>query len=108
MRAKVEARAETKRQERQADTAKVDTTAPMLAILSEAFLSAADNLKWPKLRLKTSAGERVVLSRCGENSKTPGHINITDGGRYGENRYYGRISHRWPRLPSTRDARRRR
>lgn len=60
--------------------------------LAETFLTAAKGLKWPKLRLQTEAGQELVLSRCGERSRTPGAINVTDGGPYGYNTFFGRIS----------------
>lgn len=69
-----------------------NSPASELPRLAETFLSAAASLKWPKLRLTTSADRSVVLSLCGPNSRTPGHINVTDGGSYGSNIYYGRIS----------------
>ncbi len=65
---------------------------PLLDKLAQAFLSSSATLKYPKLRLKTESGQPVVLTRCTENSKTPGHINITDGGPYGANTYFGRIA----------------
>jgi hypothetical protein len=66
--------------------------ARVFATLAEAFLSAAADVKWPKLRLRTAAGAPVVLSRCGSQSRTVGHINVTDGKPFGENIYYGRIT----------------
>lgn len=62
------------------------------AELARAFLSSSASLKRPKLRLRTEDGQRVVLSRCGSKSKTPGFINITDGGPFGEGMYFGKIS----------------
>jgi hypothetical protein len=52
---------------------------------------ATENLKWPKIRLATKDDKPVVLSVAGPNSKTPGAINVTDGGPYGNNTWYGRI-----------------
>lgn len=75
------------------DRAKAESTAvPTLDKLAAAFLTAAGKLQWPKLRLMTEDGQSVVLTRCGPMSKTPGHINITDGGRFGSNRYFGRLT----------------
>ena len=59
--------------------------------LAHHFLTAASEVRWPKLRLVTKSGQKVVLSRAGSNSRTPGHIHVTDGGPYGANRYFGRI-----------------
>ena len=52
---------------------------------------ATEHLKWPKIRLETEGCKPVVLSVAGPNSKNPGTINITDGGPYGGNIWYGRI-----------------
>ena len=52
---------------------------------------AAANLKYPKIRINTEDGKLVVLSIAGPRSKYAGQIQITDGGTYPHNRYYGRI-----------------
>ncbi len=59
--------------------------------IAEMFNKAAGHLKFPKVRLQTASGQKVVLSRCGERSKTPGAINVTDGRKFGENLWFGRI-----------------
>src|SRR5439155_5606106 len=51
----------------------------------------AHSLKYPKIRLQTSTGQNVVLSRAGDKSKYTGQIQITDGRPYGANTYFGRI-----------------
>lgn len=52
---------------------------------------AAKALKFPKIHL--AAGEQPIrLAVAGERSKAPGTIHITDGGPYGQNTYFGRIS----------------
>lgn len=56
------------------------------------FTRAAGNLRYPKVRLQTSNGDPVVLSRAGQRSRHTGCINVTDGGRYGDNKWYGRIN----------------
>ena len=45
----------------------------------------------PRVRL-AFAGKDLVLTVAGEKSKTPGAVNMTDGGRYGMNTYWGRIT----------------
>ena len=55
------------------------------------FGKAAAKLKHPKIRLALPAGDPVVLSVAGPASKNPGSINITDGGPYGANVWYGRV-----------------
>jgi hypothetical protein len=49
-------------------------------------------LKWPKLTaLLHNDTLPVKLARAGDRSKKPGTINVTDGGRYPDNIWYGRI-----------------
>jgi hypothetical protein len=55
------------------------------------FQYAGSRLKWPKISLSDATGRPVVLSLSGPRSKYPGTVNVTDGGRYGENTWYGRI-----------------
>lgn len=55
------------------------------------FEKAAVHLKYPKINLSVN-GHPVVLYRNGPRSKHPGEISVTDGGSYGSNRYYGRVS----------------
>jgi hypothetical protein len=52
----------------------------------------AAGLRFPKIRLRSNDGGRVVLSMAGERSKAPGSLTVTDGGAYGVGRYFGRIS----------------
>lgn len=57
----------------------------------ELLQTASANLKYPKVRLQTEDGHPVVLGIAGPRSKYAGQINVTDGGPYGANRWYGRI-----------------
>jgi hypothetical protein len=52
----------------------------------------ASKLKHPKVRLALPDGSPVVLTIAGPNAKVPGSVNITDGGPYGANTWYGRVS----------------
>jgi Family of unknown function (DUF6011) len=52
---------------------------------------AGSRLKFPKIRMVTEAGEKLVVSVAGARSKYAGHVMLTDGGPFGANRYYGRI-----------------
>ncbi len=52
---------------------------------------AAETLKYPKVNLVTSCGQKVRLQRAGDASRTPGVIGITDGRPFGNNTYFGRI-----------------
>jgi Family of unknown function (DUF6011) len=56
------------------------------------FNQAGAKLKFPKIRLALENGAPVVLSRSGQASKAPGSINVTDGGPFGSNVWYGRVS----------------
>lgn len=72
--------------------AEAGVAGPAYPRLAQSFLDAARDLKWPKLRLQTAQGAKLVLSRCGERSRTPGWINLTSEGGYGNSTFYGRIS----------------
>ncbi len=52
---------------------------------------ASHFIKWPKIKLATDDGEVVKLVRAGPRSKYEGQINVTDGGSYDFNTWYGRI-----------------
>lgn len=51
---------------------------------------AAAKLKYPRIRFELEQG-KIQISIAGERSRTPGAINITDGGPFGSNVYYGKI-----------------
>jgi hypothetical protein len=54
--------------------------------------SAQKKLKWPKLTYKSTDGRgKLVFYIAGEHSKYKGQIQMTDGGRFGDNKWYGRI-----------------
>jgi hypothetical protein len=55
------------------------------------FEVAKQHQKFPKLHLQV-AGQPVVLSVAGPNSQYPGQINVTDGGPFGNNKWYGRVN----------------
>ncbi len=57
--------------------------ASIVNLLSNA---AANGLKFPAIKL-----DGVKLSLCGSKAKVPGAVNVTDGGPYGANQWYGRI-----------------
>ena len=61
-----------------------------VAALVALFDRAAAHLKFPKVRLQVGE-QKVVLSRCGPRSQYTGAINVTDGERFGENVFFGRI-----------------
>ncbi|SRR5258708_36207566 len=55
------------------------------------FDKAKQTLQWPKLSYPLETGEIIQFSVAGPQAKVPGSINITDGGKPGFNKYYGRI-----------------
>jgi hypothetical protein len=52
---------------------------------------AGEHLKYPKVRLSTSCGQPVAISLAGARSKYQGQVQVTDGGPYGSNEWFGRI-----------------
>lgn len=58
----------------------------------ELLARAGSRLKYPKVRLATESGQRVVLSVAGERSRYTGSVMVTDGGPFGANTYFGRIA----------------
>lgn len=55
------------------------------------FDNAKSHLKYPKIRL-TAGDNPVVLAVAGNRAKFPGTINVSDGGPWGDNVWYGRIT----------------
>jgi hypothetical protein len=51
----------------------------------------AHGTKWPKLTFSRN-GLKIQLSMSGLNAKIPGAVNVTDGKKFGENKWYGRIT----------------
>jgi hypothetical protein len=49
-------------------------------------------LKFPKLWLQLPDTTPLRITIAGEQSKTPGYLVLTDGEKFGSNRYFGRIS----------------
>lgn len=61
-----------------------------LAGIIALFDKASEKLKFPKISF-VHEGKRFQLQRAGGNSKSPGAVNLTDGGKFGNNVWYGRI-----------------
>lgn len=55
------------------------------------FEQARKHLKYPKVQLRTEAGHTLKLYLSGSRSRMPDTVNATDGGRFGENLWFGRI-----------------
>lgn len=71
------------------DEPKAEETVAVKEIIA-LFTAAREHLKWPKVLLPAADGS-VQFSVAGDRAKCPGTINITDGGRYPDNKWYGRI-----------------
>lgn len=56
------------------------------------FERAKKRLKAPKIRLQTESGAPIALALAGARSRAPGTISVTDGGRFGESLWYGRVT----------------
>jgi len=55
------------------------------------FAHASKQLKYPKITFRHPTLGTIRFVMAGKRSKHPGAINVTDGGPYGDNRWYGRI-----------------
>lgn len=58
----------------------------------ELFKTAKAKLKYPKIALMDADGNPVVMYISGATSKVPNTLNVTDGGPFGANKWYGRIA----------------
>jgi hypothetical protein len=58
----------------------------------ELMTLGAKNLKWPKIRLALPDGQPIVLSVAGDRSAHKGAVNITDGGSFDNNIWFGRVT----------------
>ena len=57
-----------------------------------AFIKAAgENLKYPKLTFEFDDDFKLQISLAGPKSKHYGKVNLTDGGPYGDNKFFGHI-----------------
>ena len=59
--------------------------------IQDLFAVAAQKLRRVKVALQAASGQRVVFTRAGAASKYAGQIMITDGGPFGQNKFFGRI-----------------
>ena len=56
------------------------------------FEKAKEYLKYPKITLALPDGSPLQLNLAGKGSKFPGTVGLTDGGSYGDNKWYGRVT----------------
>jgi len=59
--------------------------------IQDLFDLAAKKLRRVKVKLQTAQGQPVAFARAGANSKYSGQILITDGGPFGNNKFFGRV-----------------
>lgn len=59
--------------------------------IQDLFDRAGQRLRRVKVKLQAADATPVVFARAGTSSKYAGQIMITDGGAYGEGRWFGRI-----------------
>ena len=59
--------------------------------IQDLFDLAAKKLRRVKVKLQTAQGQPVAFARAGANSKYVGQILITDGGPFGNNKFFGRV-----------------
>jgi len=74
------------------DFSKPAPVAGALGAIVEFFDVAAQKLKYPAITLQFQSGASIKLARAGQYSKHSGMVNVTDGGSYGNNKFYGRIT----------------
>lgn len=61
---------------------------PIVALMHR--IKASGN-EWPKVRLAFH-DHPLYFSVAGKKGRYPGCVNLTDGGSYGQNKWYGRIT----------------
>jgi hypothetical protein len=66
------------------------TVGTTLSPLIRFFDTAAQKLRTPRVTFQLPA-LKIEVSRAGSKSKYPGALNVTDGGAYGANVWYGRV-----------------
>ncbi|GAC1503355.1 MAG: hypothetical protein NVS1B10_08400 [Candidatus Saccharimonadales bacterium] len=70
-----------------------ETLASGFVQVVELFARArAAGLSYPKIRLETEQGQKIILRQLGGQSKYPGQVSVTDSGQsYDSRKYFGRI-----------------
>lgn len=66
----------------------IENFAPVM----EFFRNANTRIKFPKVLLEFENDDPIMLKLAGSKSKNAGSLYITDGGPFGANVYYGRVS----------------
>jgi hypothetical protein len=65
---------------------------PSLAGVYEIFKTASVNLKRPAITFETTDLGKLKITVAGVRSRYAGQLMITDGGPFGDNKWYGRIN----------------
>lgn len=71
-----------------------DTAVPVYnvsEIVARLTAAKANGIKFPRVRIETQDQKPIVFSLAGDRAKVPGSVNVTDGGKYPNNAFYGRI-----------------
>jgi hypothetical protein len=71
----------------------------------ELFDKAREHIKYPRIKLLVGQ-QPIALSVAGSSSKAPGTVNVTDGERFGQNVWFGRVTPQgvWQKGPTPSDA----
>lgn len=72
-------------------TPKASAVSKNLKAIIDLFDTAAKKLRRPRIVFKID-GQVVHLQRASQNSKYPGDVHVSDGGPFGTNKYFGRIT----------------
>ncbi len=71
--------------------------------LVEMLHTAAEHLKFPRIVVHFDEGT-IKLNIAGPRARTPGSLNVTDGGRYPDAFFYGRIHQETGRFESSKNC----
>lgn len=81
---------------RDAPAVQVAPPTPVHAGAAELFAlfakAQANGLQRPKLRFEAQPDQKLTVSICGPNSRTPGALNLTDGRPFGQGVWFGRVN----------------
>lgn len=69
-----------------------EEASPSVENLLDHFNFAKQSTTYPKLHVLLGNGDKLLFAMSGSKAKHPGTINITDGGAFGQNVWYGTIT----------------
>jgi uncharacterized protein DUF6011 len=76
------------------------TVGDFSAVITMFATASLDAKRNPKIRLQLPNGQPIVLAVAGAAARMPGTVNVTDGGPFGANKFYGRVTPSGKWLPS--------